>query len=139
MANSAISETRSRLTAIWTAAGLQAFKFPPGQPTTPNYVFVGDIEGSQEHLTYGGSRVETLDVEAFIYCESAGAGDAEAVAAEDAALAILADVEDSLRSDSTLSGDVFHAQVSNYTSRPGVLDGVRAHTIELSIAAEVHI
>lgn len=139
MASSAISAARTRIAAIWNAAGVQSFEFPPGQPTTPNYAFLGDIEGSQEHLTFGGARVETLDVEGFIYCESAGAGDAEAIVAEDAALAILKDIEDSLRSDATLSGDTFHAQVTSYTSRPGVLDGVRAHTVELRIAVEVHI
>ena len=139
MASSAISTVRSGLKAIWTAAGVQAFEFPPGQPTTPDYVFIGDITGEQEHLTFGGSRVETLDVEAFIYCESPGAGDTEAAAAEDAALAILKVVEDSLRSSSTISGAAFHAQIDNYISRPAVLDGVRAHTIELTISVEVHI
>ena len=139
MASSAISTVRTQLAAIWTAAGIQNFEFPPGQPTTPNYVFIGDIEASQEHLTFGGSRIESMDVEAFIYCETAGAGDTEAAAAEDAALAILQDVEDSLRTSSTLTGNVFHAQISDYRSRPGVLDGIRAHTIELSIDVEVHI
>lgn len=139
MASSAISTVRTQLKAIWTAAGITAFEFPPGQPTAPDYVFIGDIRGDQEHLAFGGSRIENLDVDAYIYCEKSGAGDTEAIAAEDAALAILQDVEDSLRSSSTLTANVFHAQITSYLSRPGILDGVRAHTIELSISVEVHI
>lgn len=140
MASSQISAIRTAIVSVFTAAGITAFGYPPGDTAgTKSFVYLEEVAADQSHLVFGGARDETLTVSGVVYTESAGATVAVAKTAEDAALVILAAVEDSLRTSDTLSAAAFHAEVSSYRSKPMAGDGARVHVIEFDLDVEVHI
>lgn len=140
MATSQISVIRAAITTVFTTAGLTAFSYPPGDTAgSKSFVYLDEVTADQSHLVFGGSRDESLSVSGVIYTEAPGASATDAKTAEDAALVILAAIEDGLRSSATLTGAAFHAEVSNYRSKPLAGDGNRVHVIEFDLDVEVHI
>ena len=102
-------------------------------------VWFGTITASQEEHMMGGSRMETLDVEGFIWVVTPGAGETVAATSEDRAFAILASVETALRTDPTLTSVVFDATIVDTDSEPGITDKGRYTFLKFTIAAEAHI
>ena len=124
--------------------GVGVFEFPPGDEAPPtDMIFFGDITIEQDHLTMGGpgveKRRELLRVDGFVFAHKPGAGDTIAASAEDRALTIFASVESKLRSDPTISSAVFHAELGDIDSRPGVDTEGRYTVLEFTIDAQSHL
>lgn len=144
MASSQISDVRQALKTIFTAAGHTCFAYPPGDTNTTatkSYVVLETVSASQEHLVMGGSRSELMDVSGVIVHYEPGATDAVAKTAEDAALAILDDLEAGLRTTPGLSdSDVFHAQFGGVDSSDVTADsGNRVAVLRFTVTVETHI
>jgi hypothetical protein len=146
MATSQIQTVRAALQSDIAAqlSGVNVFAYPPGDEalegvTAYEYVALGAADFDQTHLTFGGSREETFDLDGFIWVRKAGAGDTIAAAAETRAQQLLAGVEAALRADSTISSSAFHGQLTTGTSTPAADSEGRVHGIEFTISIETHI
>ena len=144
MASSQISDVRQALVTVFTNAGHTAFAYPPGDnvtTSTKEFTYLDTVSSTQEHHTFGGSREEQLRVEGVVFVSKAGASDAVAKTAEDAALAVVADLESGLRTTPGLSdADVFHAQFTGIESSEVLADpGNRVCVLRFTVGVEAHI
>lgn len=105
MATSRISAVRQAIAATMSGSGWEVRAHNPGDSAgSRSVVYLGEASSSQEHLTLDGGRLETIGFQGAVRTVSDGAGDAEAIAAEDAALAIVADLETAFRANPLLGG-----------------------------------
>ena len=134
-----LSDIDAQLTSD-AVTGVATFAFPPGDeaPAT-DLVFIGDISSPQEHLTFGGSRTETLSIPVHVYVLTAGKGDTVATTTEDRALEIAASLETAIRTDDTISATAFHAQITSVDTEAGVSPEGRYSQVTVTIDCEVHI
>lgn len=146
MATSTIGTVRSALDTLISAqlSGINVFSFMPGDKAfegAAGYEFValGDVlSGTQDHLSFGGSREETFTMQGIVFVAKSGTGDAQSAAAEDRALVVLAGVENALRGDDT-PGSVFHGEIAGYQVRNGTGDARAWSQVEFEIDIVAHI
>jgi len=146
MTTSRVPSLRSALKSVFetqlvadTITGVTVTEFDSGDEQTGDWVFFGSIRSSQVEHSFGGSRQETLNVEGFIRVERPGAGDSVAAAAEDRAHLILGSLEDSLRSDITVSSTVFDCVIAGHESGYATTTEGRVAVIAFDLVAEAHI
>lgn len=146
MATSSIGTVRAALKTLISSqlSGVNVFAFLPGDKafegaTGYEFVSLSDVlSGSQEHLSFGGSREEMFTMQGIVFVAKSGTGDTQATAAEDRALVLLAGVEDALRGDDT-PGSVFHGEVAGYQVRNGIGDARAWSQVEFEIDIVAHI
>lgn len=142
MATSQHSAIRAALKTVFTDAGLDAFAYNPGDNWNGStaYVYLAEVSATQEFFNVAGDREETLIVTGRIRSEAPGGSDADAKTAEDAALAVLDDLETSLAGDPTLGGAAFQAELSGPTeSEVFPVDGKRICLISFDVRVVVHL
>lgn len=139
MATSQHSAIRAALKTVFTNAGHTFFSYNPGnRANTKEYGYFNEVSASQDWFTIDGTREETLTIDGTIRVTKPGASDTDAKAAEDAALAILDDLETSLATDPTLSAAGFQVELigPNQTEVfPG--DGERICLLDFVLSATV--
>lgn len=102
MATSRISVARQALTATMAGSGWAVRNHNPGDSAgSESVVYLHEASASQEWLTLT-ERQETIGFAGVARHIVHGASDTDAIAAEDAALAIIADLETAVRTDPTL-------------------------------------
>lgn len=113
MANTKISEVRTALATVLSDAGHTVYKYGADPAHTGRtYVVVGTIRSEQAPLAFGNVRQEDLDVELLIWHKAGGRSETQAAAGETVVLDIVDDIEDDLRGDITINGNVFNAEPS---------------------------
>ena len=146
MATSTIPATLDALVAALRARpALVDTVVHDGTPITEEgtqYVAVGwsdedtsSVSGRQEPATLGNlRRAETYDIN----CQAcAWDGSTEMKVARDRAFAIFAEVEDALRADGTIGGNVIFADIGSYTVRQVQTTGGALVTIDFTIAVKI--
>ena len=112
MATSQHSAIRNALKTVFTNAGHTAYSYNPGsRANSREFVYLNEVAATQEFFDLAGNREETLTINGTVKVEKSGASDSTAKAAEDAALAILDDLETSLTTDPTLSAAGFQVEL----------------------------
>lgn len=113
MANTRIAEVRTGLATVLSDAGHTVYKYGADPDHTGRtYVVVGTIRSEQEPLAFGNVRQEDLEVELLIVHKAGGRSDTRAAAGETVVLDIVDDIENDLRGDITINGNVFNAEPS---------------------------
>jgi hypothetical protein len=108
---SQISDVRQAVAALMSQSGWQVRAHNPGDSAgSQSVVYFAEASAQQEFLALGGSKVETISLQGVARHVVYGASDADAVAAEEACLAIVADLETSFRSDVTVGATVMQAE-----------------------------
>ena len=139
MATSQHSAIRAALKTVFTNAGHTFYSYNPGdRANSREFGYFNEVSATQEFFTLDGTRAETLTIDGTIKVVKPGASDTDAKAAEDAALAILDDLETSLTDDPTLSAAGWQVELVGPTQTevfPG--DGSRICLLDFVVQAEV--
>ena len=146
MATSTIPATLDSLIAALRARpGLSNYVVHDGTPITDegtDYIAVGwsdeesaSVTASQEPATLGNlRRAETYSIN----CQAcAWNGSTDMKSARDVAFAIFAEVEDCLRADGTIAGNVIFADIGSYNVRQIQTTGGALVTVDFSIAVKI--
>jgi hypothetical protein len=128
------------LAALQARAGLSGvqlgYGMPPGALQREHILF-GVVDGTQEYRALGTVRkFEDYTATLFIGVSREGT---DQQAADDRALALMAEVEDVLRDDPTVGGTVLTAQVERYRLEPLASDTTREARITLDIQTRARI
>jgi hypothetical protein len=139
MATSQHSAIRAALKTVFTNAGHKVFSYNPGTDRdADDFVYFHEVTASQDWFDLSGKREETLIVNGTIRTVKSGAGDEEAKDAEDAALAVLDDLETSLAADATLSDAGFQVElIGPNESEVYPMDGYRECQLRFVVRATV--
>lgn len=78
------------------------------------YLWIGDADGQQTQAGMGGPRKEVYSLEIIVDAIVEGEGDTAASGAETQCFAIQAELENQLRTDPTINGAVFNAQIGRF-------------------------
>lgn len=139
MATSQHSAIRAALKTVFTNAGHTFYSYNPGdRANSREFGYFNEVTASQEFFDLSGIREETLTIDGTIKVVKSGASDVDAKAAEDAALAILDDLETSLTADPTLSAAGFQVELVGPNQSevfPG--DNVRICLLDFVLSATV--
>lgn len=146
MATSTIPATLDSLIAALRARpGLANAVIHDGTPITDegtDYIAIGwsdedatSVSARQEPATLGNlRRSETYDIN----CQAcAWNGSTDMKLARDTAFALFAEVEDALRTDGTIAGNVIFADIGAYTVRQVQTTGGALVTIDFAIAVKI--
>lgn len=146
MATSTIPATLDSLIAALRARpGLVNAVVHDGTPITDegtDYIAIGwsdedssSVTARQESATLGNlRRSETYDIN----CQAcAWDGGTDMKVARDTAFALFAEVEDALRTDGTITGNVIFADIGSYTVRQVQTTGGALVAIDFSIAVKI--
>lgn len=147
MATSTIPATLdSLIAALRIRPGLANVVVHDGTPISDEgtpYVAIGYAEGEmaesvsarQEPATLGNlRRSETYDIE----CQAcAWNGSTDMQSARDAAFAIFAEVEDALREDGTIGGNVIFADIGTYSVRQAQTTSGALVVIDFTVAVKI--
>ena len=128
------------LAALQARAGLSGvqlgYGMPPGSLQREHILF-GLVDATQEYRALGTVRkFEDYTLTVFIGVSREGT---DQQAADDRALALMAEVEEVLRADPTVSGTVLTAQVERYRLEPLASDTTREARITLEIQTRARI
>jgi len=94
---------------------------------------LGRADVTQQHLAYGGSREEAYTLTGKIYAPISGGTDTEAGEAETRAYLILASIENTLRTDPTVSTSVFHAEIASYGGEAEIYEAAYVGELDFTI------
>jgi hypothetical protein len=141
MATTTITAMRTALLALLQAraglAGVQlGYGMPPGA-LQREHMLLWLVEASQEYRALGTTRkFEDYTVTMHIGVVREGTNQK---AADERALALMADVEAALRTDPTVSGTVLTAEVARYRLEPLASETTREARITLDIQTRARI
>jgi hypothetical protein len=135
----------SLIAALRARPGLVNVVVHDGTPISDegtDYIAVGwsdedatSVNARQEPATLGNlRRAETYDINCQV-CSWNGSTDMQS--ARDAAFAMFAEVEDALRTDGTIAGNVIFADIGAYTVRQAQTTGGALVTIDFAIAVKI--
>lgn len=141
MATTTITAMRAALIALLQArAGLSGVQIGYGMPTGAlqrEHILLGLVEASQEYRAIGTTRkFEDYTVTVHIGVVREGTNQQ---AADERALALLAEVEGALRTDPTVSNTVMTAEVSRYRLEPLASETTREARVTLDILTRARI
>ena len=148
MASSTVPALKLQLrTNLLNRAGLSGVQVTYGPPTpqpgwgndinTVEYVWIGDVQGSQQWFTFttpGGQREEDYDLKIWIAVQKATGLD-DYVTAGNRAFALMAEVENELRADHTVTGTVQQAEVTGFI----FIEDAKAEMNEARLEVTVHV
>jgi hypothetical protein len=110
VATSKISTARQALVAVMSGSGWEVRSHNPGDSAgSQSVVYLHEASAVQEWLSMN-LRQETIGFGGVARHIVSGASDTDAIAAEDAALAIIADLETAVRTDPTMAGLGFQVE-----------------------------
>ncbi len=132
-------QTQLRARAGLTGVTVMRHSVPPDQLPDSEHIMLLAAAARQEFAAHGASHLEEAQLDFRIRARKPGAGETVADAAEDRALALLAEVETQLRDDATVNGAVMVAWVAEYGIEPDVEPGHRICTITGTIAWKAHL
>lgn len=137
-------QLRTNLQARAALAGVQITYGPPTpQPgwgadvNTVEYIWLGDVQGTQEWLTFssaGGTREEEYDLTVWLLVAKATSPD-DYQAAGNRAFALMAEIENEVRTDHTVGGTVLEAEVASFI----FVEDAKPEVNEARIALTVHV
>lgn len=132
---------RAALVALLSArgglSGVQiGYGMPPGA-LQREHILLGLVDASQEYRALGTAR-KFEDYTATVHIGVMREG-TDQQAADERALALLAEVEATLRTDPTVSGTVLTAEVGNYRLEPLANENTREARITLDIRTRARI
>lgn len=136
MATSTVSALKAalltRLQARTGLAGVQVtYGWPSGQVKRES-IMLGGVTGNQEYRTVGATqRMEEYTLTTYITVIREGS--ALQQAADERALALMAEVEADLRSDPTVNNTVLTAQLAGFTLEPMASSETREARLTLTI------
>lgn len=127
----ALLQARAGLSGVQIGYGM-----PPGALQREHILF-GAVDASQEYRALGTTRkFEDYTVSLFISVTREGT---QQQAADERALALLAEVEACLRTDPTVSNTVLTAEVSRYRMEPLASETTREARITLEVQTRARI
>jgi len=141
VATNTITAMRAALiTALAARAGLDGVQIGYGMPSGAlqrEHILLGPVDGTQEYRALGTARkFDDYTVSLFISVTREGTNQQ---AADERALALMAEVESELRTDPTVGGTVLTAEVSRYRLEPLASDTTREARITLDIQTRARI
>lgn len=128
------------VTALSARAGLSGVQIVYGMPPGAlqrEHILLGPVDGTQEYRALGTAR-KFDDYTVTLYITAMREGTNQQ-AADERALAIMAEVEDEVRTDPTVGGTVLTAEVSRYRLEPLAGEGAREARITLDIQTRARI
>ncbi|MFQ5502958.1 MAG: hypothetical protein ACE5EQ_11775 [Phycisphaerae bacterium] len=139
----ALDNLRTQLVARAGLSGVRVETGQLGELEEAEVISLSRATVDHEAFAMGGIRRETITITGFIDVarpgQITGTANASAKAARDRALAIVAEIEDQLEDDDTLSGVVKDARFGGYEYTDSATDtGHHAH-VEFTIQAEEHL
>jgi hypothetical protein len=88
--------------------------------TRENRIWFDVARPDQEHHTFGGSRLETIELDGVINAWVSGVDETDQTTAETDSLNLLSSIETTLRTDDTLGDVVHHAELVEFTITPQI-------------------
>lgn len=104
---------RTLLQARTGLANVQVTYGPPLPVPESEFIWLGDVQGAQDRAAMAGTTVEQYDATVLIRVLTSTAPD-DFKTAGDRAFALMAEVENCVRADQTVSGTVNTAHVTNF-------------------------
>ena len=148
MASSTVPALKLQLrTNLAARAGLSGVQVTYGPPTpqpgwgndinTVEYVWIGDVQGTQAFSIFnasGGQRDEEYDLKIWISVTKATSPD-DYQTAGNRAFALMAEIENEVRADHTVTGTVQQAEVTGFI----FIEDAKAEMNEARLEVTVHV
>jgi hypothetical protein len=138
MASSTVPAFKARLkTNLLGRAGLTGVQVTHGPPLPvpePEFIWLADAKGTQDFMTAAAQRDEEYDLTIWIHVVTNSTPD-DFKTAGDRAFALMAEIENELRGDRTVSGTVMQAHLTDFV----FLEHGSAESQEAQIEITVHV
>lgn len=138
MASSSVPSLKHQLVLNLQArpglANVQVTHGPPLPVPEAEFIWLGDAQGTQTRESAGNTKLETYNLQVIVRVLSSTTAD-DFKTAGDRAFALMAELENELRGDKTVSGAVRDAEVTDFDFK----EGANAETNEALLDVTVHV
>lgn len=128
------AQLKTNLRARTVLANVQVTHGPPFPVPDAEFIWLGDVTGAQSWLAFQKTRKEEYDLKVWIRVLTSSSPD-DYKTAGDRAFALMAELENELRGDPTVSGTVTTSELTDFDFRE---DATGEQTVAL-LEATVHV